>query len=101
MPIGYDFERSNCSGQAASDIIKKELLRHKKEVLLFTDLGSGSLEYFSDLSNPIFILDHHEIHKEKLNENIKIVNPHLTDDPEGNDRHRQSLCWIAKHHWNQ
>lgn len=66
------------------EIIKKELNRQPKEVLIFSDLASGSLEYFQNLAQPIFILDHHEIHKEQLNPNIKIINHHLTNDPEGN-----------------
>jgi len=66
------------------EIIRKELNRQPKEVLIFSDLASGSLEYFQNLSQPIFILDHHEIHKNKLNSNIKIINHHLTNDPERN-----------------
>ncbi len=57
--------------------IKKELSRQPKELIIFTDLASGSLDYFQDLQHPIFILDHHELDKEKLNDNIKIINPHL------------------------
>jgi single-stranded-DNA-specific exonuclease len=66
------------------DTIRKELSRQPREVIIFTDLASGSLEHFQSLRHPIFILDHHEIHKEKLNDNIKIINPHLTNDPEEN-----------------
>jgi len=57
--------------------LEKELKRHEKEVLIISDLGSGSLDYLQNLKNPIFILDHHEIHSNKLNEKIKIINPHL------------------------
>ncbi len=64
------------------EILDEELKRNEKEVLLFTDLASGSLEYFKNLKQPIFILDHHEINKEKLNKNIKIINPHLFDEEE-------------------
>jgi single-stranded DNA-specific DHH superfamily exonuclease len=42
--------------------------------LFFVDLASGSLDYFQELKSPLFILDHHEINKEKLNPNIKIIN---------------------------
>ena len=48
------------------EIINQELKRNGREVLLFTDLASGSLDYFQNLKNPIFILDHHEINKQKL-----------------------------------
>ena len=71
------------------EIIKNELSRqqNKKEILLFTDLASGSLNHFKNLENPIFILDHHEIDKEKLNQinknnKIKIINPHLFEEEE-------------------
>jgi RecJ-like exonuclease len=59
------------------DILKEELKRNEKEILVFTDLASGSLSYFTDLKNPIFILDHHEIDKTQLNEKVNIINPHL------------------------
>lgn len=62
------------------DILKKELEKNNSEILIFTDLASNSLEYFKDLKNPIFILDHHEINKQELNENTKIINPHLFDE---------------------
>lgn len=64
------------------EILDKELLRNEKEVIVFTDLASGSLDFFQDLKSPIFILDHHEIDKSKLNENIKIINPHLFGEEE-------------------
>ncbi len=59
-------------------IIKEELKRNGKEVLIFSDLASGSLDYFQELEQPIFILDHHELDKTKINQNIKILNPHVT-----------------------
>ncbi|MGC9309808.1 MAG: DHH family phosphoesterase [Candidatus Nanoarchaeia archaeon] len=62
------------------EIIKKELKRINKEILLFSDLGSGSLNYFQDLKQDIFILDHHEINKENLNQYINIINPHLYEE---------------------
>ena len=64
--------------------IRRELARQPKEVIIFADLASGSLESFGDLKTPIFILDHHEIHKELLNDKIKIINHHLTEDSEAN-----------------
>ncbi len=65
-----------------SKIIKEELKRNKKEIIFFTDLASNSLEHFRNLENPIFIIDHHEINKEKLNTQIKIINPHLFNKEE-------------------
>lgn len=62
------------------EILEKELKRHEKEVIIISDLGSGSLDYLQNLKNKIFILDHHEIHKEKLNDKIRIINPHLYEN---------------------
>ncbi|RMD45587.1 DHH family phosphoesterase [Candidatus Pacearchaeota archaeon] len=76
------------------EILKEELSRNKREVLIFSDLGSGSLDYFSNLEEPIFILDHHEIDKSKLNDKIKIVNPHLSEDPEANSCTGSGLCYL-------
>lgn len=75
-------------------IIKEELSRQKKEVLLFSDLASGSLEYFQKLKEPIFILDHHEINKELLNDGIKIVNPHLYKNYDSNSCTGAGVCYF-------
>lgn len=64
------------------DTVRKELERNEREILIFTDLASGSLDYFRMLKSPIFILDHHQIEKDKLNSQIKIINPHLFAEEE-------------------
>jgi RecJ-like exonuclease len=63
-------------------IIEEELKRNKKETIFFVDLASNSLDSFQNLENQIFILDHHEIDKSKLNNKIKIINPHLFSEEE-------------------
>lgn len=63
-------------------ILNEELKRNNKEILIFVDLASNSLDSFQNLENPIFILDHHEIDRTKLNDKIKIINPHLFDEEE-------------------
>lgn len=75
-------------------IIEKELLRQPNEVVVFSDLASGSLDYFQNLSEPIFILDHHEIDKSKLNNKINILNHHLTDSPETNEMTGAGICYL-------
>jgi RecJ-like exonuclease len=69
------------------EILNKELQRQEREIIFFTDLASGSLKYFKNLKQPIFILDHHEINKKELKEinkqdKIKIINPHLFEEEE-------------------
>ena len=64
------------------EIVEKELERNGKEILLFTDLASNALDYLAKSTEPVFILDHHEIDKEKLNDKIKIINPHLFKEEE-------------------
>lgn len=73
------------------EIIEKELQK-KNQILFFTDLASNSLEHFENSEQPIFILDHHEINKEKLEQTnkknqIKIINPHLFKEFEN-----QEIC---------
>ena len=63
-------------------ILNEELQRNSKEILLFVDLASNSLDSFQNLINPIFILDHHEIDRTKINDKIKIINPHLFSEEE-------------------
>jgi len=76
------------------EIIREELKRQPREVIVFSDLASGSLDYFQDIREPIFILDHHEIHGEKLNEKIKIINNHLIKGNEDNEATGAGLCYL-------
>ncbi|HVY01225.1 MAG TPA: DHH family phosphoesterase [Candidatus Nanoarchaeia archaeon] len=48
------------------------------EILFFTDLASGSLNYLANKPNKVFILDHHEI-AQKIPSNVTMVNPLLFD----------------------
>ena len=75
-------------------IIKEELKRQPNEVLLFSDLASSNLDSFKNLEQPVFILDHHEIDKTKVNNKTKIVNPHLTSNPEENTATGAGLCYL-------
>lgn len=72
-------------------IIKEELTKHEKEVIIFSDLASGSLEYFQHVKQPIFILDHHEIETNKITPKIKVFNPHLI---EGDDTCGAGICYL-------
>lgn len=62
--------------------LEKETIEElpKKDLLFFLDLGSGSLKYINELKNEIFIIDHHEIEKSLVEENINIINPHLHNE---------------------
>lgn len=75
-------------------IIKEELKRQPKEAILFSDLASGSLNYLKQATEPVFIIDHHEIHKEEITNKIKILNPHLTENPKGNEATGAGLCYL-------
>jgi RecJ-like exonuclease len=60
--------------------LDKELIQDlpKTKILVFLDLGSGSLKDLAELPNSIYIIDHHELQDNyQLGENIKIINPHL------------------------
>lgn len=55
----------------------------KEKIIVFLDLGSGSLDDFRNIQNEVFIIDHHELDKTiELPENITIVNPHLAVNEE-------------------
>ena len=75
-------------------IIKEELKRQPEEAILFSDLASSNLDHFKDLDHPVFILDHHEIDKTKINKNTKIINPHLTSSEEDNRATGAGLCYL-------
>jgi RecJ-like exonuclease len=66
----------------------------KNKVIVFLDLGSGSIEEISNLTNEVFIVDHHDINlKSLLPENIHIVNPHLY--PEGEEMSASCMSYIV------
>ncbi len=50
-----------------------------EDVLIFLDLGSGSLDYFKEMKNKIFIFDHHEIVGD-VPSNVFMVNSTLLGD---------------------
>ncbi len=76
------------------EIVKQELARQPNEVILFSDLASGSMDYLSKASEKVFVLDHHEIDASSVPENVCIVNPHLTDDFESNNCSGAGLCYL-------
>jgi single-stranded-DNA-specific exonuclease len=59
------------------EVLQEELQRQPREVLIFADVGTGSLEHFRNLSSPLFIFDHHEINSAPLPHNVFMLNPHL------------------------
>jgi len=48
----------------------------ENHILIFVDLASGSLNYLKNKSNPVIILDHHEIAQE-IPSNVIMINPIL------------------------
>ncbi|MEM4330593.1 MAG: DHH family phosphoesterase [Candidatus Pacearchaeota archaeon] len=74
------------------EIIEEESKRNSNEILLFTDLASNSLDYLNSLNRDVFIIDHHEIKKEKISSHIKILNPHLFDKE---DICAAALCYFV------
>ena len=75
-------------------IIKEELKRQPREIIMFLDLASSNLDHFRELEHPVFILDHHEIDKSKVNDKIKIFNHHLTSAPEDNKLTGAGVCYL-------
>jgi len=52
------------------------------KIIVLLDLGSSHLSELSNLKNKVFIIDHHEISKKSIPENIQIINPHLLEEYE-------------------
>ncbi|MDP3965947.1 MAG: DHH family phosphoesterase [archaeon] len=51
----------------------------KEKIVLFLDLASGSLKEIKESNlKKVFIIDHHELNKEDIPENVKMVNPELS-----------------------
>jgi len=55
----------------------------KTKILVFLDLGSGSLAHIANLQNEVFIVDHHEVTIEAAPPtNVHIINPMLIKNTE-------------------
>ncbi|MDP2926308.1 MAG: DHH family phosphoesterase [Nanoarchaeota archaeon] len=65
----------------------------KDRLILLLDLGSGSLDYLSELDNEIFIIDHHELPNKEIPDNVNILNPHLM--PEYEDLCTAELAFLV------
>ncbi|MFH0711578.1 MAG: DHH family phosphoesterase [archaeon] len=76
------------------ETIKQELAKQPGELIIFSDLASSNLDHFQNLKEPIFIIDHHEINEKKLNNKIKIINPHLTENQKDNECTGAGLCYL-------
>src|SRR3989344_5109140 len=50
-----------------------------KEILIFLDLASGSLNYLKEKHTEVFIFDHHEIAQE-IPPNVTMINPLLSNN---------------------
>ncbi|HLD37682.1 MAG TPA: DHH family phosphoesterase [Candidatus Nanoarchaeia archaeon] len=53
-----------------------ELSKLDNKIIIFLDLGSGSLHHLADANSEFFVVDHHEITKE-VPKNVHIINPHI------------------------
>jgi len=60
--------------------LEKEFIEKLPEepILVFLDLGSGSLDSLEKLKNKVYVLDHHDISRDS--KKINIINPHLHDE---------------------
>jgi len=54
----------------------------ENHILIFLDLGSGSLPSLEKKKTEIFILDHHEISQQEIPKNVTMVNPLLFEEKE-------------------
>jgi single-stranded-DNA-specific exonuclease len=62
--------------------LEKEVIETlpKEKIILFLDLGSGSLDHIKNSElEKVFIIDHHEIFQE-IPPNVRMINPHLNED---------------------
>ena len=65
--------------QLEKDFLEKVLRENEDKIIIFLDLGSGSIEFINSFKNEIYIIDHHEITSEP-SQKISIINPHLHNE---------------------
>jgi len=81
----------------------EELSNENNECIIFSDLGSGQLSNINCFLNEkkIFILDHHELEKADINENIVHVNPHLFGIDGGNEISGAGVVYMFAEHLDE
>jgi len=59
--------------------LEKDYIKELPEdcILIFLDLGSGSLPELAEKKTEVFILDHHELASREIPKNITMINPQL------------------------
>lgn len=53
---------------------------NSKDILVFLDLGSSSIDDLKNIPTDIFVLDHHEIRHNQEKSNVRVINPHLFNE---------------------
>ena len=76
------------------DVLKEEIDRQTKDVLVFVGFSSESLEPLRMTSSKVFLIDNHEVDIRLLNENVKIVNPYLVGDFSTNSCNAAGICYL-------
>ncbi len=76
------------------EIIEEELKKQPNEILIFNNVKSEDLKYFQNSREPIFIFGDNKINIDELSQNIKIINPHLTENPETNNCTGAEICYL-------
>ena len=66
--------------QLEKEFIEELSKKNKDEIIVFLDLGSGSLPELAKLENEVYIIDHHEPSSHQKVENVNIINPHLFNE---------------------
>jgi single-stranded-DNA-specific exonuclease len=66
----------------------------KNNVIILTDLGSSNIIDLNDISKEIIIIDHHEINKKNIPDNVLIFNPHILDEDEYEDLCTSELTFL-------
>jgi len=89
------FKFSLVTVRQLDDFLFDEISRENFSVLLFLDLGSGSLKQIEEKfpDKKIYILDHHPLQDYKP-KNISLVNPHLHNIDGSKDISGAGVCYL-------
>ena len=74
--------------------IEGELKKGEGELILLIDLKITNLDIFDGSNSKVFIIGNEEINIKNSNENIKILNPNLTENPKENYSNSAGISYL-------
>jgi len=75
--LGYDFHTTLMRNPFDKGL--ERVLKEENEIVIYSDMGSGQIETIEKMKSKAIIIDHHQVRKDKTNDNVIQINCNLFD----------------------